>query len=196
VTTVLAVWLLIACPCGITPQSPDVKALWAQGLPWETFLDRVTTNRDQWLRNSSRAAPPQDLATRLRKSSADLQFLVVAEDWCPDSVNTVPYVVKLADAAHIETRILNRGTGGPLMDRHRAYDGRRVTPLVVVVRRGQDVGAWVERPVVLQNLFRSMVGDPEKARRFADRQAWYDADGGRSTARELVELVERTEVKH
>jgi hypothetical protein len=194
--TVLTLWLLIACPSGITPQSPDVAALWAQALPWKTFLHGVTTNRDQWLRNASRAAPPPDIARRLRKSSADLQFLVVAEDWCPDSVNTVPYVVKLADAAHIETRMLNRATGAPLMDRHRAYDGRRVTPLVVVVRRGEDVGAWVERPVVLQDLFRSMGTDPEKARRFANRQAWYDADAGRSTARELVELVERTEVKH
>jgi hypothetical protein len=104
--------------------------------------------------------------------------------------------VKLADAAHIETRILNRASGEALMDRHRANDGRRVTPLVVVVRRGQDVGAWVERPLVLQNLFRSMADDPEKARRFSHRQTWYDTDAGRSTAREVVELVERTEVKH
>ncbi len=82
------------------------------------------------------------------------------------------------------------------MDRHPAFDGRRVTPLVVVIRRGQEVGAWVERPLVLQNLFRSMADDPEKARRFSNRQAWYDADAGGSAARELVELVERTEVKH
>jgi len=132
------------------------------------------------------------LTARLRHSSRSLRLLIVAEDWCPDSVNTVPYIVKLADAAGVETRILNRAAGGSLMDRHPAFDGRRVTPVVVVVRGEKDAGAWVERPAALQDLFRSMADDPDKARRFGRRQAWYDADAGRTTEQELVELVERS----
>jgi hypothetical protein len=55
---------------------------------------------------------------------------------------------------------------------------------------------FLERPAILQSLFRSMASDPDKAKRFAERQAWYDADAGRTTDRELVELVERGGARH
>jgi hypothetical protein len=174
------------------PSSPDITALWNRAIQWHQFLDNARTQRNRWLQNWSRAQAPDDFVARLRKAAPPPGLLIVAEDWCPDSVNTVPYVVKLAEAAGIETRILNRADGTELMDRHRTGDGRRVTPLVVVVRSGRDTGAWIERPDELQKLFRGMAGDSEKARRFADRQAWYDADAGKSTQREIVTLIERT----
>jgi hypothetical protein len=62
---------------------------------------------------------------------------------------------------------------------------------VVLLRRGQDVGAWVERPAPLQRLFHSLA-DPASARQFADRERWYVADRGRTTLTEFVQLAERT----
>ena len=174
-----------------SPQSPDLAAVWQRGMQWQQFLDGTKAQRDRWLHTWSRAQAPADLVARLRSASPAPQFIIVAEDWCPDSVNTVPYIVKLAAAAGIDIRIVNRSTGTALMDRHRTNDGRRVTPLVVIVQSGRDVGAWIERPAALQELFRDMAGDPAKARQFSNRQAWYDADAGRSTQQEVVELVER-----
>src|SRR4029434_8639891 len=100
----------------------------------------------------------------LRRVGRDLQILVVAEDWCPDSAYSVPYVVRLAALAHIPIRILDWATGESLMGAHRTADGRTATPTVVLLRRGLDVGAWVERPAVLQELFRSIADSPENAR--------------------------------
>lgn len=179
-----------------SPPPADIRTLWLRAVPWQTFLDGVAANRQRWLQNWARADAPPDLAARLQRSGNGVEFLIVAEDWCTDSVNTVPYIVKLARAAGIQTRVLNRTAAAPLMDRHRAFDGRRVTPLVVVIRQETDVGAWVERPAVLQDLFRSMAADPDKAVRFGQRQTWYDQDAGRTTDREIVELVERSEVRH
>jgi hypothetical protein len=174
-------------------RSPDMSALWNQATTWQRFLDNVHAQRDRWDKNWSRAQAPADLVGRLRGAVPTPRLLIVAEDWCPDSVNTVPYIVKLADASDIQVRILNRSQGAAVMAHHPTTDGRRVTPLVVVVRSGRDVGAWIERPSELQDLFRGMASDAEKARRFADRQAWYDADGGLSTQREIVDLVERAQ---
>jgi Thioredoxin len=36
------------------------------------------------------------LVERFRRVGGDLRLLIVAEDWCPDSVHTVPYVAALA----------------------------------------------------------------------------------------------------
>jgi hypothetical protein len=189
---ILVFSLLVAARQPSPPASQTVMELWHRGLPWQQFLDGVKTQRDRWLHNWSHAEAPADLVARLRSASPSPSFLIVAEDWCADSVNTVPYIIKLAAAAGIDTRILDRSTGAALMERHTTRDGRRVTPIMVIVRSGQDSGAWIERPVPLQDLFRGMASDPEKARQFADRQAWYDADAGRSTEREIVDLVEST----
>ena len=77
------------------------------------------------------------------------------------------------------------------MARHPASDGRQVTPTVVLLRADIDAGAWVERPEPLQKLFHSL-SNPQNARQFAQRQAWYDADRGRTTLSEFVALAERT----
>ena len=88
--------------------------------------------------------------------------------------------------------MLDRTIGAPLMRRHPSQDGRGVTPLVVLLRVGEDAGAWVERPRALQDAFRHMATDPDSRQRFEARQAWYDADQGRSALEEVVQVAERT----
>ena len=117
---------------------------------------------------------------------------MIAEDWCSDSVFTVPYVAQLASSAGVALRVVNRAMGEPLMDRHRTPDGRTATPTIVLLRGGREVGGWVERPAVLQTMFLSMATSPESARRFADRQAWCEADRGLTALSEIVALVEQT----
>jgi hypothetical protein len=71
---------------------------------------------------------------RFRRVGGDLRLLIVAEDWCPDSVHTVPYVAALAAQAGVDMRIVDRGSGAAMMKRHPAPDGRGVTPIVVLLR--------------------------------------------------------------
>jgi hypothetical protein len=78
------------------------------------------------------------------------------------------------------------------MNDHRTPDGRTATPTVVLLRDGLDVGGWVERPAPVQQWFLSMATDAESARRFADRQAWYESDRGQTVLAELTALAERT----
>jgi Thioredoxin len=162
------------------------------GETWEQFLDRVEMQRELWLRTAADATVSLELVERVRHAGRDLRVLVVAEDWCPDSAYSVPYVARLTALAHVPFRIVDRVTGEPLMRAHRTPDGRTATPTVVLLRQGSDVGAWVERPAVLQDLFRSIGASPESARRFAQRGGWYEADRGVTVLKEIVALVERT----
>ena len=166
--------------------------LFEAGQTWEHYLDRVDRQRELWRRTSADAAVSPELVERVRRVGQDLQILVVAEDWCPDSAYSVPYVARLAALARIPIRIVDRATGEPLMRAHRTADGRTATPTVVLLRKGVDVGAWVERPAELQELFRSIGDSPENARRFAQRGDWYDADRGVTVLKEIVALVEQT----
>ena len=171
--------------------SVDAPVLFDRGQTMEQFVQGTSRQRESWIRNVAAAKIDPGMVERLRRVGRDLRLLIVAEDWCPDSVHTVPYVAALAAQAGVDMRIVDRGSGAAMMKRHPTPDGRGVTPIVVLLRRGIDVGAWVERPSVLQSLFQSIGTKPENARQFAQRQALYEADGGRTTVAEVVALAEQ-----
>ena len=94
------------------------------GKTWEQFLAGVSAQREVWLKTESAVTVPLDFIERAKKVSRGLQLLVVAEDWCPDSAYSVPYVARLAQAAGIPLRVIDRAAGEPLMLAHRTSDGR------------------------------------------------------------------------
>lgn len=167
-------------------------SFYERGQTLAQFLVHAKNQRELWMKNASWTDIPTELVVRLRRVGPGLRVLIVAEDWCPDSVNTVPYVVRLGTIAGVETRIVDRTVGQVLMSRHRTPDGRTATPTVILLRGGIDVGAWIERPAALQQLFSSMSTNPDDGRRLAERQSWYDADHGRTALSELVSLAEQT----
>ena len=184
------------CACAqVAGQDVQPARVFDGGITFARFLDRAQAQREVWLKNASRMDLPADAVNRLKRVGEGLRVLIVAEDWCVDSVHTVPYIANVAAAAGVDVRIVNRAAGESVASAHRARDGRPVTPIVVLLRNDRDAGAWVERPAVLQQLFFAMASSPEKARQFAERATWYDEDRGRTTIAEFVALAERTALK-
>jgi thioredoxin family protein len=169
-----------------------VLAVFDQAPDWSRFFAGVRQQRQRWRATAARATVPPALAGRMKQASADLRLLLVAQDWCLDSANIAPYVARLASSADVPVRVADRTSGKAVMNLYRTRDGRTVTPLVVLIRGDRVVAAWVERPAPLQHDFETMATDPEARGRFENRQAWYDADAGRTTMTEIVELAERT----
>jgi hypothetical protein len=184
--------LLLIASLQAGPEAQVPLSFYGQGQTLEQFVDRAKHQRELWRKNTAWTDIPPELVVRLRRVSSGLRLLIVAEDWCPDSVNTVPYVVKLGAMAGVEARIVDRTVGEALMSRHRTPDGRTATPTIILLRDGNDVGAWVERPRSLQQLFLTMRTNPDNGRLLAERQSWYDTDHGRTALSELVSLVEQT----
>lgn len=61
---------------------------------------------------------------------------------------------------------------------------------MVLDEAGREVGCWVERPSVLQaNALRARSEGTLSAFQ-RDKQAWYDADAGASTIREVVAVLQ------
>ena len=89
-------------------QTADAGSLLHGGLTWQQFLSGVTVQRELWLKNAAAATVPAGLSERMTRASKGLRFLIVAEDRCTDSVNTVPYIARLASSAHVDLRVLDR----------------------------------------------------------------------------------------
>jgi hypothetical protein len=193
------IWAVVEYAKSLRPSSSQVAShnveparVFDSGITFAQFLDRATAQREVWLKNASTTDVPPDAVNRLKRVREGLRVLIVAEDWCVDSVHTVPYIANVAAGAGVDVRIVDRAAGESVASAHRTRDGRPVTPIVVLLRHDRDVGAWVERPAALQQLFFAMATSPENARQFAERATWYDEDRGRTTIAEFVALAERT----
>ncbi len=93
------------------------KDRFAQGLSLHDYIDRMTVNRERFLRAlDAITVTPADRAL-LERLGGPRKILVITEDWCGTSLGSVPFVVKLAEAIpQIEMRIFLRDQNPDLMD--------------------------------------------------------------------------------
>lgn len=173
---------------------PDYQAFYTKGITFAEFLDRARARRDEWRQRYNDATVTPDLVTRMRALPDRRLILAVAEDWCSDSVNTVPYVARLVDGApeRLSLRIVDSHLGRPVMSANLTPDGRAATPTIVVLREdGEVLGSWVERPSTAQSWFleqrKTVKHDPLHER----LMNWYAEDAGRTTLAEIAALLER-----
>jgi len=106
-------------------------------------------------------------------------------------VHTVPYVAVLAREAGVPLRVVDPTVGRPIQDAFKTPDGRGATATIAVLRGDKIVGAWVERPVVLQTWILGPGSSLSQGDRMDRKFGWYEWDRGESTMAELVDLVER-----
>jgi hypothetical protein len=182
---------LVMLTLAVLAQAPSPTALFDEGVTFEEFLRTVRPQRDLWEAHAARPDPARDLVDRLKRVAGGLRLLAVSEAGCSDSVQTVPHIARLAALAGVELRIVPKARATALLERHLTPDGRTATPTIVLLRNGQDVGAWVERPQMLQEWFLAN-RDLSARERLARKTSWYDWDRGATTLAEIVALAERT----
>ena len=195
-TAALVLALLTPAPVCAGSSGPLVPAdtfedTYKAGVTFDQFLERATRRKEMWERHYQEGRVDSEARARAQALSGTWRILAIAEDWCSDSVNTLPYLALLAESAPgIELRVVNSEVGADIMEAHPTPDGRPSTPTVLVLNEAyEEVGCWVERPSELQRWAmenRESLGDefvPQK-------MAWYREDAGRSTIDEVLTVIE------
>jgi len=173
-------------------RSDSLERLYRRGRTFAEFLSAVRSRRETWLDNYAGAVLPRELLERARAVAGRWRLLVVAEDWCGDSANTIPYLARLVDSLpFVELRIVGSREGRWVLERHRTPDGRAATPTVVLLdSAGADVGCFVERPAGLREWLTDNRPHLSEGKLQQGREEWRRKDAGQSTLREMVELLE------
>lgn len=191
----VALMLAAACAAESPPAAADsLVALYDRGRTFPEFLAAAKQRRDTWLKNAAWARVDPEQLGRALQLPASWRILVVAEDWCGDSANTIPYLATFADSAagKLLIRIVNSTDGKWVMERHRTEDGRAATPTVVILdAEGAEVGCWVERPRELAGWMRENRSKLSHGDLLEKKYAWLDEDRGRSTVREILDQIEQ-----
>jgi hypothetical protein len=176
------------------PLDPTLlEALYAQGRAFDVFLEAATARREQWVSNYEHGRVPDDLAARARGVAGAWRLLVVAVDACSDSVGTLPYLARLAEAVDtLDLRVVDPKAGKAVMEARRSPDGRATTPTVVLLdAEGRERGCFVEQPAGVQSWWLAVPREQQREL-LQKKMDWYAADAGTSTVREVVEMLEAT----
>src|SRR2546421_12380699 len=77
----------------------DFSALWNRALTYEEFVRQSTEHCARWTGVHRLARIPDWALARACELGVPFRLLVLAEDWCGDASNTIPYVAKLGHLA-------------------------------------------------------------------------------------------------
>jgi hypothetical protein len=178
--------------------APDYEALYRGGRTYVEFRDAATQRRQAWRDHYARAVVGDAALSRVHAAPGAWLLLVVAEDWCGDSANTIPYLAKLADLAdNLELRIINSRVGRQIMESHRTPDGRAATPTVLLLdERFKAVGCFIERPGRLQAWFLENPDRLDDDELYRKKYEWYAQDAGAATINDAVAMIEAAASGH
>ena len=179
----LALSLVLASP---PDRAPDYAAIYAKGVTFAEFLEHAEELKTEWQDNYASAKVEEASLARAKALKGQWRLLIVAEDWCHDSVGTVPYLAKLADASPdtIAVRILHKAEAESVTAAHRTPDSRQATPTIVVLDAGGGVkGTLIERPAALLEYSKEHWKRDE-------RRQWYVDDQGRHAVAEILDIIE------
>lgn len=166
-----------------------LERYWDNAVPFDRWLDQVEANRDLWRGMYDRAVVEPRVVDRV---DGPFRLLVLAEDWCGDAVNTIPWLARLAEASDaLELRILRRDENPALMATHTTGGSSSIPVVMVLDRAFDELGWWGPRPDELQAWVLEEGLALTKQERYKRVRTWYARDRGRTTLAEVLALIER-----
>ncbi|HYF04087.1 MAG TPA: thioredoxin family protein [Patescibacteria group bacterium] len=118
-------------------------------------------------------------------------WMVITEDWCGDSAQTLPIIAKLASAArNVDLRILERDLYPDIMDKYLTNGSRSIPILVAFDMEGNELFKWGPRPAEAASLVRQARERGDTLAEYGKKlHAWYAEDAGHTTEREILDLL-------
>ena len=159
---------------------------------FDAFVASAQQNKALWETMYRLARVPDSFADRVRALPGRRHLLVLNEDWCGDSVNTLPAIAKLASLApaQVDLRIVGRDANPDLIDAHLTGTSRSIPVVILLDADYVERGWWGPRPKELQAWALGAGRALDKAERYREIRRWYARDRGLSMLEEVVSLME------
>jgi hypothetical protein len=160
---------------------------------YDEMVAAAAKNVELYTITRAHAAAPPAYAERVEATGRRWHLLSMSEDWCGDSVNTLPWVDALAASTpQLDHRIIPRDEHLELMDAHLTNGTARAIPIVILLdERFVERAWWGPRPRELQAWFESPEAQAmTKDERYKVLRTRYARDRGRAIMDEIVAMIE------
>ncbi|WP_044023061.1 thioredoxin family protein [Bacillus sp. SG-1] len=139
----------------------DLKQWFEKGRTPQEYIDSMETHQENFKKVYQHFSIPENEKGNLEElASQKLNVIVLSEDWCGDAMVNLPILLKVAEAADMKVRILNRDENLELMDQYLTNGTSRSIPIFIFLDKSFDEQAvWGPRAPVIQQIV-----DEEKAK--------------------------------
>lgn len=119
----------------------------AQGLTYDEYKTQMTKNQERFGANEDAAPVTPETLAAFQALPRPLHVLVTAEDWCPDVIDNLPILGRIArESGKLDVRIFPRDQNLDVADQYLNQGKFRSIPTIVFFDENfQEVGQFIER---------------------------------------------------
>ncbi|RIW33983.1 thioredoxin family protein [Bacillus salacetis] len=139
----------------------ELKQWFEKGQAPQEYIDSMETHQENLQKVYDGFSVPDSEKENLKQlASQKLKVIVLTEDWCGDAMVNLPILLKMAEAADMDVRTLNRDENLELMDQYLTNGTSRAIPIFIFLDSDfNEEAVWGPRAPVVQQLV-----DEEKAK--------------------------------
>jgi len=155
----------------------------------EALLEYTKMNVHRMKRWDKMAKLSPELSESL-KQSLPQTWIVLAEAWCGDAAQSLPWINIMALTGNIELVILLRDENLDIMDSYLTNGGRSIPKLVALSKTNKELFNWGPRPNEVKLLFDKLKSEGlNHDDIITSVHAWYAKDRGKSISEEFTKLI-------
>jgi len=129
----------------MSERSVDAAQYYNNGMSWEEFVSGAKKNAER-MRAFYDAFDFDEDTLAFFNGRTPLQVLAIAEDWCPDVVQSVAVIARIADEVPgMELSIVTREDNPELMDAYLTGGKRRIPVIAFFDMTFRELACWAGR---------------------------------------------------
>ncbi|MFC3041419.1 thioredoxin family protein [Virgibacillus xinjiangensis] len=122
-----------------------------KGMSPDTYIESMNKHKENLLHVYDHFQLPRDEEFFRQVKEQKLRAIVLTEDWCGDAMMNIPVLLKLAEVADIDVRMLLRDQNLELMDEYLTNGTSRSIPIFIFIdENGKEVAVWGPRAAKVQ----------------------------------------------
>ena len=125
-----------------------------KGMTSEEYIDYMSVHKEntETIRKSF-MVPEEDIEVLNKLGEQSLRVIVITEDWCGDAMLNIPILLKVAEAANIDVRMIVRDENLELMDQYLTNGTSRAIPIFIFIDGdGKEKLVWGPRAPMVKKI--------------------------------------------
>ena len=135
--------------------------------------------------------PDNESIELLKKINQGLLWVVISENWCGDSAQSLPVIAKLASQnTMIDLKIVLRDNNPEFMNNHLTNGKRSIPKLIIFDEDFHQLASWGPRPesarVLMERMLEERIEKPERLKKL---HLWYAKNKGQEIEKEIISTL-------